>query len=137
MFDSAELGVFWLHRCVPRGFSRLPALGWEQSFLCLVLLLEVLLQVYHLSFGFNGRLRGELSLVPAPLYHRSGSCHHYTRPSKQSRAWRRTAPSLAVLRLLACLCRYRAVAQRSSVVEGSRFLYSFPKLEHKFGSRQD
>lgn len=134
MFDIAELGVFWLRRSMLRGFSHLPLLGWEQFFFCLVLLLEVLLWVYHLSFGFNGRLRWKLNWVPAPLYRWSGSCHHYARPWKQKRARWRTAPALTVCSVTGVSVSLPCVAQHLSMVGSSRFLFSFPKLGRKLGA---
>lgn len=94
-----------------------------------MLLLKALLQVYHLSFGFNGRLGKKIvitSVVSVIWW-----LPPFSKAFEQERCVAVAAPALAVLWVI------RASALLLLVHGGNLSLtVSLSKLGHEFGSRQ-
>lgn len=108
-------------------------LGCGQFFLCLVLILEVLLQVYNLFFLMDNwnEIKFGISSIG---YHWSVTWHRYARPSKRIRVWQRTAPAFSVLWVISVSVSLLCVAQCSSVVESSCFLLFSQNLDISLGT---
>lgn len=98
-----------------------------------MLLLEVLPQVYHLSFGFNGKLRRKLSLVSAHCIPDLVAAT-ITQGLGNGAAWQRTAPALAARWVISVSVLLPCVAQGSAMVESSRFLFLSQNLGRSLGA---